>query len=478
MMCAVLPRHWSLLSLHLLPHAPPVALLPLLLPLEVRRQPAHSAQREYGLVWWDLLPHSSAVTTESTGTTREAGPWEPATDSTQSRRRRNEGNRNCEESNTAYAILLCDVFRLCVSKLSMSDEDGSARMKGRKPYNYPKERHTWTRGSKVLCAARHLHSCRDDGFCLSRHVLWRWSSPCWTSCVSSTIWVMLELWWWSSPCRTSRTSSQSFGATRRWWSYLGNVPACCELNLLRWPPPRASCPARCQPRESCRLVSTARGLLIRSPGLHVLSARHQRFGSDGPRGVARQSSGWSPASSRVGRPFWHQWVVSQLVRVSCALVVVMCLCVLRVTCNRLTRIGIGSCQKFCENWWKLKKCEKCQKLTKTCRFFLKNFWKMWKTCKNVKNVWIFEKIVKKKQKCFKNEKCKEIENFVNFENFSIKCRKFETCVTCVNFVKFVKIYIFVKKKRRRRRKRRCRRGRKCVTVKMKKCKKNVKKKKN
>ena len=28
--------------------APPVALLPLLPPLEVRRQPAHSAQREYG----------------------------------------------------------------------------------------------------------------------------------------------------------------------------------------------------------------------------------------------------------------------------------------------------------------------------------------------------------------------------------------------------------------------------------------------
>ena len=57
MMCAVLSRLWSLLSLHLLPHAPPVALLPLLLPHEVRRQLAHSAQREYGLHWRDLLPH-------------------------------------------------------------------------------------------------------------------------------------------------------------------------------------------------------------------------------------------------------------------------------------------------------------------------------------------------------------------------------------------------------------------------------------
>ena len=52
---------WSHLSLHLLPHAPPVALLPLLHPLEVRRQPAHSAQREYGLHWRDLLPHRLRV---------------------------------------------------------------------------------------------------------------------------------------------------------------------------------------------------------------------------------------------------------------------------------------------------------------------------------------------------------------------------------------------------------------------------------
>ena len=59
MMCVVLPRHWSLHSLHPLPLAPPVALLPLLHPLEVRRQPAHSAQRQYGLHWWDLLPHRS-----------------------------------------------------------------------------------------------------------------------------------------------------------------------------------------------------------------------------------------------------------------------------------------------------------------------------------------------------------------------------------------------------------------------------------
>ena len=59
MMCAVLPRHWSLHYPHLLPHAPPVALLPLLPPLEVRRQqPAHSAQRENGFVWRDLPPHS------------------------------------------------------------------------------------------------------------------------------------------------------------------------------------------------------------------------------------------------------------------------------------------------------------------------------------------------------------------------------------------------------------------------------------
>ena len=52
---ATLLRLWS----PLLPHAPPVALLPLLPALEVRRQPAHSAQREYGLVWRDLPPHSS-----------------------------------------------------------------------------------------------------------------------------------------------------------------------------------------------------------------------------------------------------------------------------------------------------------------------------------------------------------------------------------------------------------------------------------
>ena len=58
MMCAVLPRHWSL---HPLPLAPPVALLPLLPPLEVRRQPAHSAQREYGLHWLDLPPHISGT---------------------------------------------------------------------------------------------------------------------------------------------------------------------------------------------------------------------------------------------------------------------------------------------------------------------------------------------------------------------------------------------------------------------------------
>ena len=42
----------------LLPHAPPVALLPLLPALEARGQPAaHSAQREYGLVWRVLPPH-------------------------------------------------------------------------------------------------------------------------------------------------------------------------------------------------------------------------------------------------------------------------------------------------------------------------------------------------------------------------------------------------------------------------------------
>ena len=58
-----------------------------------------------------------------------------------------------------------------------------------------------------------------------------------------------------------------------------------------------------QPRVSCRLVSTTRGLLTRSPGVRVLLARFQLFGSDGPRGVARHSSGWSPASSWVGRSF-------------------------------------------------------------------------------------------------------------------------------------------------------------------------------
>ena len=43
---------------HLLSHAPPVALLPLLLALEARRLlAAHSAQREYGLVWRVLPPH-------------------------------------------------------------------------------------------------------------------------------------------------------------------------------------------------------------------------------------------------------------------------------------------------------------------------------------------------------------------------------------------------------------------------------------
>ena len=56
MMSAVLLRHWSLLSLHPLPLAPPVALLPL--PhLEARRAHVHSAQKGYGLHWRDLLPH-------------------------------------------------------------------------------------------------------------------------------------------------------------------------------------------------------------------------------------------------------------------------------------------------------------------------------------------------------------------------------------------------------------------------------------
>ena len=45
MMCAVLLRHWSLYSLHLLPHAPPVALFPL--PhLEARRVLVHFAQKK------------------------------------------------------------------------------------------------------------------------------------------------------------------------------------------------------------------------------------------------------------------------------------------------------------------------------------------------------------------------------------------------------------------------------------------------
>ena len=42
----------------LLPHAPPVAFLPLLPALEGRRVPAaHSEQREYGFVWRVLPPH-------------------------------------------------------------------------------------------------------------------------------------------------------------------------------------------------------------------------------------------------------------------------------------------------------------------------------------------------------------------------------------------------------------------------------------
>ena len=58
MMCAVLPRHWSLHSLHPLPLAPPVALLPL--PhVEARRVPVHSAQKWYGLHWRDPLPHKN-----------------------------------------------------------------------------------------------------------------------------------------------------------------------------------------------------------------------------------------------------------------------------------------------------------------------------------------------------------------------------------------------------------------------------------
>ena len=49
-------------ALHFLPHAPPVALLPLLPAFEARRQlAAHSAQREYGLVWRDLPPHMEKV---------------------------------------------------------------------------------------------------------------------------------------------------------------------------------------------------------------------------------------------------------------------------------------------------------------------------------------------------------------------------------------------------------------------------------
>ena len=55
---ATLFRLWS----PLLPHAPPVAILPLLPALEARRQPAaHSAQREYGLVWRDLPQHIHCV---------------------------------------------------------------------------------------------------------------------------------------------------------------------------------------------------------------------------------------------------------------------------------------------------------------------------------------------------------------------------------------------------------------------------------
>ena len=67
MMCAILLRFWSLLSLHFLLHAPLVALLLFLDPLEVRRQLAHSVQREYGLCWRDLLPHITRVANSSRG---------------------------------------------------------------------------------------------------------------------------------------------------------------------------------------------------------------------------------------------------------------------------------------------------------------------------------------------------------------------------------------------------------------------------
>ena len=50
---------------------------------------------------------------------------------------------------------------------------------------------------------------------------------------------------------------------------------------------------------------------LSSPGLLCRRAHHQRSGKrtgrDGSRDVARQSSGWSPASSWVGRPWCQRW---------------------------------------------------------------------------------------------------------------------------------------------------------------------------
>ena len=74
MMCAVLLRHWSLHSLHLLLLAHPVERLPVLHPLQVRGQPAHFAQREYGLLWWDQRPHNTSTRGQVHRATRSGVP--------------------------------------------------------------------------------------------------------------------------------------------------------------------------------------------------------------------------------------------------------------------------------------------------------------------------------------------------------------------------------------------------------------------
>ena len=73
---------------------------------------------------------------------------------------------------------------------------------------------------------------------------------------------------------------------------------------------------------------------LSSPGLLCRRAHHQRSGKrtgrDGSRDVARQSSGWSPASSWVGRPWCQRR--GAVVVITCSATMLMSIVVVWTLC--------------------------------------------------------------------------------------------------------------------------------------------------